>query len=169
MITPVQLKRIHMLLNKAGEAAYKQDWVALISDHRVYSSKELSKAEADGLITALEQVLKGLRMGFNPQTIQQEAFETPAEQLQKLRRKVLYYCHQMQWYKKLDSTGTIAIKNGKPELDFNRIDNYCKKYSRVHKTLNEHTIAELEGKGGLVFQFYKMSKNTNTYGQKENQ
>lgn len=153
-------RRIHSLLNQTGEMAWKQEWVGECTNHRAYSLKEVTPEEASAMISALEGVLKGLRAGYNPQSKIAPIMETPGEKIQKLRRKVLYYCHQMQWYRRDEPTGTITVINGKPQLDFDRINNYCLKYSSAHKTLNDHTIEELEGKGGLVFQFYRMSKNS---------
>ncbi len=164
LITYPQIKRIHGLLKATGETAWKQDYVAEASNNRVFSMADLTIDEAHVMSSLLHDVQQGLRKPLNPATkfIEQahtipaiNSVETPAAKANRLRKGVLRYCHDMKWYKK---EGEILIlKDDKPQLDYNRIDNYCKTHSAAKKALNEHTVDELVK---LVFQFKKMAENT---------
>ncbi len=50
----------------------------------------------------------------------------------RMRKKILHYCHLMQWY-----------RQGTTQLDFNRIDEFCIKRGWKHKPLNRYTYEEL--------------------------
>lgn len=58
---------------------------------------------------------------------------------QKIRKKILHYCHLMLWY-----------VDGTDKLDYARIDNFCRVYGYAHKNLNKYTSNELQK---LLWQF----------------
>lgn len=91
--------------------------VAGFSGGRTESSKDLLFEEAVLMIRHLEQT--------DP--------NYPA--IEKMRRKVLYYAHQMGWQK--------ASASGKLRVDMQRVDEWCKTYGYLKKPLNNYTYKEL--------------------------
>lgn len=61
----------------------------------------------------------------------------------KMRKKILHYCHLMQWY----------TSQGK--LNWDRINDFCKKSGHGHKPLNQYNTSELPT---LVSQFEEVYK-----------
>lgn len=61
----------------------------------------------------------------------------------KMRKKILHYCHLMQWY---STPG---------KLDWNRIDAFCKKSGHKHKLMKDYNSSELPT---LVSQFEEVYK-----------
>jgi len=59
---------------------------------------------------------------------------------EKMRRKLIHYAHLMGWQ-------TVG-----GDADMTRLNNWCTKYGRYHKPLNDHTLAELPH---LISQFEK--------------
>lgn len=176
-ITLAQNKHIFGLLRKAEETAYRDDYAFEASNERVSNVADLSTDEAFAMISLLNDVLSGLCKPMNPNSALAFNFdalphkiasivpmmeragnpETNSEKAQRLRRTIMRYCHDMGWYKFTPGTQVLELNNGKPILDYKRIDNYCKTHSALKKALNEHTAAELVK---LVYQFKTMATNT---------
>ncbi len=175
-ITEPQRKRIFQLLNELQETAWRDEYAYEASAGRTTSISELSLDEAHYCISQLGQVQQGVKIPCNPNSpLKTKTFagvqapaqsnETDAEKMNKARKKILSYCHTMGWYKITEAGEYILNKNDKPQLDFERIDAYCLKYSPCHKKLNDHTLAELTGRGALVYQFSQL-KNNSIYNPK---
>lgn len=115
-ITPPQLKTIHTLLGKQGvkDAADKKSVVRQFTDNRTESSKEMSKEEAERLITHLKSM------------------DDTVEKADRMRKKILAMAHEMAWRK----------PDGK-KIDMVRVNNWCKQYGYLHKLLDEYKYAEL--------------------------
>lgn len=158
LIQPNQLKRIFSLLRDTGETAWRDEYFGLASHRGVTSTKELTVDEAKVMIGLLLQVKAGEIKAFNPNNTTYKP--TNGELENKLRRKVLAICHTLGWYLRDDKGNLVLDAADKPKLDLYRIDNYCQIHSKYHKKLNEHTAAELTGKGGLVWLFETLKNNT---------
>lgn len=120
-VTKQQLAKIHTLLGQIIPDAkerdeYKKHLVQQYTNNRETSSAKLKTAEAAMMIDALEKLA--------PKNALLESAE-------KMRKKILFYCHKMQWY----------VTPGK--LDMERINNWCVKYGHGHKRLNDYKQEEL--------------------------
>ena len=149
LIQPSQNKALHSLLTLSGTAGMKADLVREASGGRTASSKELTSIEATHLIKHLENKLPSKQFS-TAAWLKKKAEKETAEVKEagnRMRRKIFSSCHQMGWYV------PGMVKDGKPVLDYVRIDAYCTKYSPQHKALNKHTNAELTV---LVSQFEKV-------------
>jgi hypothetical protein len=159
LINLSQMRRIHAMLNKLNEMAWKIDYVNEVSKGRTSHISDITAPEANSLIIILSDVERGTRERFNPSPAQQAPVKDEKEEANLLRRRILKCCHQMGWYVIDPATNKLILKEGKAILDYDRINAYCIKYSHSHKKLNEHQVIELKGKGGLVFQFEQMENN----------
>jgi len=125
-VTNQQISTIHAILAKMGKVndkEFKANLVKQYTSERGTSTKDLHYEEADAMITDLN----GMQGGAKPQAL-----------INKKRRLLLYYAHQMSWY-----------KEGR-KLDMQRIDDWCEKSGYLHKKLNDYSLAELSK---LIFQF----------------
>ena len=112
-ITPAQLICLNTLISKRGiDKDTKAMMVAGFSANRCVSSKELTFNEATDMIKHL-------------QTLQPHQ-----AQAEKMRNKIIYYAHEMNWR-----------KNGKADMP--RIDEWCKKFGYLHKALDQYEYNEL--------------------------
>lgn len=124
--TAAQNKALHGLLTKLNIAdEHKAELVLSFTEGRTEHSSEMTYAECQLFI----------------QWCQSQAREEE-DKCQRMRRKVLAICHDLQWYK-CDSSGALIKHLGRPVLDFVRIDAFCKERGNAHKPLQQHTSAEL--------------------------
>lgn len=114
---------IYGLLSKNPDIE-KEDVVSSFSNGRTTHVSELTYAEADELINYLQQ-------------------HTVSDRADKLRKMVLCQFHHLKWYI-TDKSGLIIPKDGRPQLDYQRIEKFLVEKSPAKKTLNEQSIAELE-------------------------
>lgn len=143
---------LHAELNRAGWMEHKPDLVTSFTEGRTHHSSEMNDAEARELISHIRR--------NNPKTKSARQFETtgiPASSnaADKMRKKILSMCHKMQWYKR-DEYGSLLLKKGKPQLDWERIDNFCVARSHYKKELKKHSSQELPT---LVTQFQNVLKS----------
>lgn len=117
-------------INKEAKAIMVQGF----SNGRETSSKNLTKYEADLMIAHL-------------QTLQKQQ-PTTHDAGEAMRKKILSYCHQINW--------TITKPNGKKIADVNRFNEWAKNYSYLKKKLNEYKYKELPK---LVSQFEAVYKS----------
>lgn len=120
-ITFEQLKCVNTLISKLG--INKDDKAVMVQGFtggRATSSKDLYGDEAAGLIKHLKSL---------------DPTEAAAE---KMRKKIISMAHEMNWH----------TQPGK--ADIKRIDDWCKKFGYLHKSLDNHTYAQLPK---LVTQF----------------
>jgi hypothetical protein len=130
---------LHQLLERCGLSDMKAELVLAYTSGRSQHSSEMSWEECQQLIDSLQQ------------------------NENKMRRKVLSICHQLGWYcyKKPYAEAPVhewqlQLSNGRPILDMKRINDWCIKYSHVHKSLNEHSEKDLVK---LVSQFQLVLKH----------
>jgi hypothetical protein len=125
-ITPSQLKCFNTLVHKRGfDKESKEMLVRGISGGRVTSSKDLFFDEAAEAIKHLQSL---------------QPNQAAAE---KMRNKILYYAHEMNWRK--------AFK-----VDMKRVDEWCKKFGYLHKALDQYEYNELPK---LITQFEAVYKH----------
>lgn len=120
-IQPVQIKRIHMLLNSLGlsDAETKASIVAQFSKSGATSSRDLLESEADALIRHLD-------------------LHNPDASLNKMRRKLLSLGHQLGWYQGGPSSFTPA------QVNHYRVNEWCKSEKcAARKPMEEMTESEL--------------------------
>lgn len=126
MAIPVTyIRRMHMLLNKAGlnTAGDKKSLALEYSQGKTDKTSDLSLEQYKRLIRDLDTVYGRM------------------DAAAKMRRKIISRAHEMSWYKK---------QPGKPEIDMDRIDRWCSTYGYLHKPLNDYDVYELPK---LVSQF----------------
>lgn len=112
-ITAEQLKCLNTLVSKRGiDKETKATMVQGFSSGRSDSSKGLYFDEATEMIKHLQ------------------ALQPNAAAAAKMRGKVLYYAHEMNW--------RVAGK-----LDMPRVDAWCNKFGYLHKDLDKYEYSEL--------------------------
>ncbi len=131
MLTLPLNKQLHALLNQTGLSGQKANLIHSFTNGRSTSSKDMSNLECHQLIAYLQ----GL-----PNDEQEAA--------NRMRRKMLSYCHEMHW--------TVTNVYGKKIADVQRLDGWCEKFGYLHKKLNAYSHAELPK---LVSQFERVYKD----------
>ena len=120
-INPPQLKCLNTIVGKLGMSKEtKQMMVSAFSGGRATSSKDLYLDEA----TAIIKHLKSL--------------DNDEPKAEKMRKKMISMAHEIGW-------------ETKPRrADMKRLDDWCKKFGYLHKSLDNYTYKELPK---LVSQF----------------
>lgn len=132
-IAPQQLKCLNTLVSKLHiDKESKQVMVSGYSEGRASSSKDLSYDEAAAMIKHLKSM--------DPQ-------EAAAD---KMRKKIISMAREMGW------SSPPAPQGGVRKADMKRIDDWCRKYSPIKKSLDNHTYNQLPA---LVSQFEKVYKH----------
>lgn len=111
-ITTEQIKAIHAALASAGMMDQKRELIAANTNGRTNSTKAMTFDEARRLIKALN--------------------DSGADTRDRMRKKILAICHDMQWY----------VPNTK-KLDFKRINDFLTSNKGTGKTLNAMNAKEL--------------------------
>lgn len=112
-VTNAQLGILHKLYKELNiEGDTKDEMLYLASNGKGTSSKDLSSWQADVLIAKLSKDANDGR--------------------DKMRKSILHYFHNLQWYAAPDV------------LDYDRIDNWLLKYGKFGKKLNHLTKKELQ-------------------------
>lgn len=124
------------MLTKLHLQDMKPEMVFDASLGRTSSTLGLHEFEMDELLRHLSKIEEE----FNEQEILKKSLEK--EQADKMRKKILHYCHLMRWYEE----GTTSI-------DWKRVNDFCVKYSAEHKPLQKHDLKELRV---LVTQFERV-------------
>lgn len=137
-ITPAQNRKLHALLSKTGKIKFKAELVLSHTDGRTDTSSEMLSYEADNLCHYLNKQLAA----------------TEPDAVDRQRKKILAICHTLQWYKR-DASGALITKDGRPVLDFDRINTFCTTKTKYKKPLQAHTAQELPQ---LVTVFEKLTK-----------
>ena len=140
LISKATNRRLHALLAKTGQMDNKVELVHSFSQQRTASSQDLMEFEALNIIAFLEDKFKT------------EQGSDPAD---RMRKKILAICHTMQWYKR-GANDNLILKDGRPVLDFDRINKFCKNKGPFKKALQDHTEQQLTR---LVTVFEKLSKS----------
>jgi N-acetyl-gamma-glutamylphosphate reductase len=144
-------KQLHALLTQTGLMHAKQLLVESYSSGRETSSTGLKDHEAIEMIKYLKSELKKQQAkNTDPQhignvmpTIKQN---TPAQQANTMRKKIIALAHQMGW-------SAVHPTSGNKIADMARINAWCEKYGYLHKELNAYTLEELPK---LVTQFVNL-------------
>ncbi len=127
-----QYKAAWAIINKCGLQSQKDNIVAGISQGRTSSMRELSHEESLALISYLK-------------TLDVQPKDEAAD---KMRNKIFYYAHMMNW--------TKVNKYNKVVADGKRIDEWMIKYSYLKKKLNRYSYEELPK---LVYQVEMLYKS----------
>lgn len=137
--------RIRAALAAKGLAHEKETLVLAFTDGRTEHISDMSYSEAERLLQYINYLNK-------PATATAPNKNAAAD---RMRKKILAHCHQMGWYVR-NEQGQLILKNGKPQLDFGRIDNFCISRGKYKKPLQRHTQAELPT---LLYQFEMLLKS----------
>jgi hypothetical protein len=134
VINNAQLRCLNTLVSKLHiNKEAKEILVSGFSDGRATSSKDLQTDEAAEMIKHLKSL---------------DNDELKAE---KMRKKIISMAHEMGW--ELEESGARSQKlGGRRKADMKRIDEWCKTYGYLKKSLDNHTYKELPK---LVSQFEK--------------
>lgn len=133
------IRQFNAILTKLDLQELKREYVFTASNARTTSTKDLYDVEITWLIDNLNK-LQG-----DKQEKTQTWKDVQKWRADRMRKKILHYCHMMHWYK----TGTH-------ELDFHAIDEFCIKRGHAHKQLNQYKYSELPT---LVSQFEEVYKH----------
>lgn len=93
----------------------KRDMIREISQGQFEHTADISNDQLDQLIAHVNSMVN-----FKP-----------ACAADRMRKKIIHYCHMMRWY------------NANGKLDWDRINGFCVKSGHAHKNLNEYTEKEL--------------------------
>ncbi len=125
-ITNGQIKQFHTLLSKLNlQEDQKRDLIYKATSGRGDHTRDMTFEEAKDLIQYLN--IQANEAG------------------NRMRKKILHYCHLMQWY-----------ISGTNKLDFARIDRFCIKSGFKHKEFNKYSPKELPT---LITQFEEVYKH----------
>lgn len=120
-------RRLHALLTQAGlnNEEDKASLVHTYTGNRTEHSSQMHEHEAITMINALKALLV-----------------TQEQSADLMRKKILAICHTMQWYGKA-ADGSFYMHEGRPVLDWERINNFCINNGPFKKRLQQHTAKEL--------------------------
>lgn len=139
-INPAQLKKLNTLVSKLNiPKDTKADMVEGFSGGRATSSSKLLFDEALQMIAHLQSLAPSAAKAPDP--------------LFKMRGRVLSLCHTLHWYERT-AIGTLVMKNGKPVLDYKRINDFCVKNQK--KRLNQLDSKELQK---MIYIFEQVQKD----------
>ena len=122
LILPSTNKRLHVLLNKSGNMAHKEDMVYSFTGGRTDRSRLMTDDEARAMIAHLQSLAD--------------------DKANRMRRKIFAICHTLGWYMR-DKNHELILNNGRPVIDTDRIDAFCLQRGPFKKPLQEHTAKEL--------------------------
>jgi hypothetical protein len=111
--------QLFAILKKLG-LDYK-DIVAEFTNGRTESLSSLSDGEYKELLLRMQRYNK----------------YDPNEPANRKRRKIIAIARQMRWVKPSPNSNNDLV------ADMKRIDDWCIKYGKFHKKLNDHTVDEL--------------------------
>lgn len=146
-------KQLHALLTQTGLTDAKAYLVESFTHGRSESSRDLTDGEAIEFI----KYLKARLPQTQPPNPSKDAkhisnamptfkANTPAQQANTMRKKIIALAHQMGW-------SSIHPASGNKIADMARINAWCEKYGYLHKKLNDYTVDELPK---LVTQFVNL-------------
>lgn len=136
-ITPSTNRQLHALLAKSGNMQHKGELVHGFTSGRTTHSSEMLEFEAINMIKWLKEHLPAHAAVVSPSRRGQG--EDAAD---KMRKKILAICHTLGWYQR-DADGALLLRQGKPQLDFERINAFCTERTRFKKPLQRLSAAEL--------------------------
>lgn len=123
MPTKEKIIEFHTLLNRTPAPISKVEMVEAVSHGRASSTKDLTDAEIQHLIDTLREVKRDGKAN-------------------RQRRRLIAMAHQLGWYM-TDAKGDYVLRNGKPQLDYKHLDQWCIKHGSFGKKMNEHSTEEL--------------------------
>lgn len=119
-----QNSRFWKLINEMGiDEDTRRMLVSQATGGRTESSSKMYKIEMSILLDHLKEL---------------NADETSTDTADRLRKKIISMAHEMNW----------ELVGGRADMD--RINNWCIKYGKYHRPLNDHSVVEL---GILISQF----------------
>lgn len=93
----------------------KRDLIREVSEGRSEHTADITNQQIDQLIAHVNKLVNF----------------SPARPEDRMRKKIIHYCHMMRWY---DADG---------KLDWDRINGFCEKSGHAHKKLNDYSTKEL--------------------------
>lgn len=132
-------RQLHVLLSQSGSMAHKAELVNGFTSGRTEHSSEMFEFEAINMIKWLKQQQLPAQAAVVASSRREQGKGDKAD---KMRKKILALCHTMGWYARTPA-GALLLRNGKPVLDFGRIDAFCTEKTHCKKTLQAHTADEL--------------------------
>lgn len=145
-IQPNTNRLLHKLLTERGIMEHKAELVSGFTEGRTEHSSEMLECEARALVAFLRQ----------------QANDKPApprDAADRMRKKVLAICHTLGWYVR-SADGNLVLRNGKPQLDWQRIDGFCRERTKFKKPLQQLTAAELPS---VITSFERLLNHDLTY------
>lgn len=134
-----KIRQFNAILTRLRLQDMKPELIFEASNGRTNSTKELNNDELNDLIDHLNSMQQSLQ---KDETVKKSI---ERQQADRMRKKILHYCHLMFWY-----------IPGTQELDFNAIDQFCSDRGYLHKKLNKYSYQELPT---LVSQFEQVYKH----------
>jgi NADH pyrophosphatase NudC (nudix superfamily) len=126
-ITPPTNRQLHALLSQSGNMQHKGELVSGFTSGRTIHSSEMLEYEAINMIKWLKEQIEEMKQ-YNVANM--------------MRRKILAICHTLGWYVR-DENDTLKLQQGKPVLDWQRINRFCCERTKYKKPLRELSASEL--------------------------
>lgn len=136
-------KQLHALLTQTGLTDAKPYLVNSFTHGRSESSRDLTNSEAIEFVRYLKKQIE-IKQASNPITDSKHISNamptfkanTPAQQANTMRKKIIALAHQMGW-------SAQHPESGNKIADMPRINAWCVKYGYLHKELNAYSLEEL--------------------------
>lgn len=148
-IQPNTNRLLHKLLTERGIMEHKPELVSGFTEGRTAHSSQMLECEARQLIAFLRQRANNKPAPTAP----------PRDAADRMRKKALAICHTLGWYMR-DADGHLLLRNGKPQLDWQRIDGFCRERTRFKKPLQQLSAAELPS---VITSFERLLKHDLTH------
>jgi len=136
--SPIKHRKLYKLLAEKKLMSRRHDIVYAASDGTTENSAELSELQIDDLIEYLENY------GEEKPTRSGVAYNG-----QRMRRRILSMCYSIGWTR-------FDADQKRHVVDMERLDGWLRKYSHLHKALNDYKYDELPV---VVHQFENLMKS----------
>ena len=141
-----QIKAFWATLSSLGMKDEKEALVLQATNHRTTSSRDMSHQEMMDLLTHLNG-----GPGKKPRKVNEERV--------RMIKKVHFLCHQMEW-QKTTPDGVLLLKEGRPQIDKERLDNWCQKYGPHKQPFNDHKTDQLPKLLAVLEKVHTQTTNT---------
>lgn len=136
-ITPSTNRQLHALLSKSGNMQHKGELVNGFTSGRTIHSSEMMEFEAINMIKWLKEQLP-----YHAAATSSSQRGQGEDKADRMRKKILAICHTLGWYLR-NEDGSLKLQQGKPQLDFARINAFCTERTQHKKPLQQLSAAEL--------------------------
>ena len=134
---------------KWSDDAKEELVISYTKDAKKTSLTDLTFEQAEDM----KNFLNGL---LNPST-EQPTTNKDADRIacDKIRKRIIATCHNLGWYI-TDADGQLTLKDGKKQIDYTRINQYCLEHTAAHRAFNSLTKEQLQA---AAYQFDRMLVN----------